>query len=62
MVPDGLVGIVTEPDPVSIADGILRFYAIGEDHFIPNIRTEKKKYTWQRIQDTLQTLANAVQK
>lgn len=62
MVPDGLVGIVTEPDPVSITDGILRFYAIGEDHFIPHIRTEKKKYTWQRIQDTLQTLANAVQK
>ena len=62
MVPDGQVGIVTEPDPTSIADGILRFFAIGADHFIPYIQSEKKKYTWQRIQDTLQTLANAVQK
>jgi glycosyltransferase involved in cell wall biosynthesis len=62
MVPDGQVGIVCEPDPASIADGILRFYDTGADHFIPHIRSEKKKYTWQRVQDTLQTLANAVQK
>jgi glycosyltransferase involved in cell wall biosynthesis len=61
-VPDGQVGIVTEPDPKSITEGILRFYAKGAEHFIPHIRSEKKKYTWQRIQDTLQTLANAVQK
>ena len=62
MVPDGKVGIVCEPDPVSIADGILRFYDTGVDHFIPHIRSEKKKYTWQRVQDTLQKLANVVQK
>jgi len=62
MVPDGEVGIVCEPDPTSIADGILRFYAIGADHFIPHIRSEKRKYTWKRLEDTLQTLANAVQK
>jgi glycosyltransferase involved in cell wall biosynthesis len=62
MVPDGEVGIVCEPDPTAIAEGILRFYETGADHFIPHIRSEKRKYTWQRIQETLQSLADAVQK
>ena len=62
MVPDGEVGIVADPNPTSVADGILRFYATGAGHFIPHIRSEKQKYTWQRVQDTLKTLADAVQK
>lgn len=62
MVPDGEVGVVCEPDPGSIAAGILRFYESGPEYFIPHIRTEKRKYTWQRIQATLQALAHAVQK
>ncbi|MFY7794374.1 MAG: glycosyltransferase [Chitinophagaceae bacterium] len=62
MVPDGEVGIVTDPNPTSVTDGILRFYATGAGHFIPHIRSEKQKYTWQRVQDTLKTLADAVQK
>jgi glycosyltransferase involved in cell wall biosynthesis len=62
MVPDGEVGIVCAPDPTAIAEGILRFYETGADHFIPHIRSEKRKYTWQRIQDTLQSLADVVQK
>lgn len=60
MVPDGEVGIVTDPDPTSVADGILRFYDAGAGHFIPHIRSEKRKYTWQRVQDTLKNLADAV--
>lgn len=62
MVPDGEVGIVADPNPTSVADGILRFYATGAGHFIPHIRSEKQKYTWHRVQDTLKTLADAVQK
>ena len=57
MVPDMKSGIVTEPNPASIADGILRFYDIGEEYFIPHLRTEKQKYSWPRLIDTIRHLA-----
>jgi glycosyltransferase involved in cell wall biosynthesis len=62
MVPDGKVGVVAEPDPGSIADGILRYFETGEEHFLPHLREEKKKYTWLRLVQTIQSLADAVQK
>jgi glycosyltransferase involved in cell wall biosynthesis len=46
LVPDGKVGLVAEPDAVSIAQKIKLFYQEGEGHFIPNISVEKKKYQW----------------
>lgn len=62
MVPDGKVGVVAEPDPRSIADGILRCFETGVDNFLPQLREEKKKYTWLRLVETIQSLAHAVQK
>src|SRR4026209_2062073 len=44
LVPDGKAGLVAEPDPLSIADAICRFYQLGTEHFIPHLREEKKKY------------------
>lgn len=52
-------GIVTEPDPQSIADGILRFYELGEDYFIPHLRNEKQKYSWQKLVETLVDLSES---
>lgn len=49
MVPNNVVGVVTEPDYVSIADGIEKLYALGEPHFIPAIEIEKKKYNWNQL-------------
>lgn len=47
IVPDGKVGYVTEPDAKSIADAIVMFYEHhSEDTFIPAIKEEKKKYSW----------------
>jgi len=46
MVPNNIVGVVTEPDYVSIAHGIEKLYALGEPHFIPAIEIEKSKYNW----------------
>lgn len=53
LVPDGKVGLVVEPDPNAIAEGILRFYEKGEETFIQNIKEEKKKYTWTRLVDNI---------
>jgi glycosyltransferase involved in cell wall biosynthesis len=57
LVPDGKVGIVAEPNPQAIADGILKFYQLGEDYFIPHLRTEKQKYSWANLMNAVAKLA-----
>jgi glycosyltransferase involved in cell wall biosynthesis len=61
MVPHEKVGLVASPDAASLADGILRFFELGAGHFIPHIREEKKKYTWQKMEESIQNLADGVQ-
>jgi glycosyltransferase involved in cell wall biosynthesis len=62
LVPDGKVGIVVEPDPHSIAEGILKFYQLGEMHFISQLRIEKLKYSWSNMVNAITSLANDIQK
>lgn len=62
LVPHEKVGLVAEPDPTSIADAILRFYELGADYFIPHLRVEKQKYSWQNLIKTITDLANDIQK
>jgi len=57
LVPDEKAGLVVKPDPQSIADGILRFYQLGEDYFIPHLRSEKQKYSWGNLVKTIEELA-----
>jgi hypothetical protein len=49
MVPNNMVGVVTEPEYISIAAGIEKLYSLGEPHFIPAIELEKKKYNWNQL-------------
>ncbi|MFT4092810.1 MAG: glycosyltransferase [Niabella sp.] len=49
LVPDEKCGLVVEPDPAAIAAAIKRFYELGENHFIPHLRSEKEKYSWANI-------------
>lgn len=60
MVPDGKVGIVTEPTAASIAAGIEALYSLGEAHFLPHLREEKKKYGWQELTERIEALANSL--
>lgn len=62
LVPDGKAGLVVEPDPAAIADGIQRFYQLGENYFIPHLRIEKQKYSWATMVQTITRLANDIQK
>ena len=57
LVPHEKAGLITEPDPTSIADAILRFYQLGENYFIPHLRTEKKKYSWSNLVNAITKLA-----
>jgi len=53
LVPHEKAGLVAEPDPASIANAIVRFYELGENYFIPHLRSEKEKYSWHKLVETL---------
>lgn len=59
LVPNEKAGLVVAPEPTAIADGILRFYQLGEDYFIPHLRTEKLKYSWLNVVNAARQLAAA---
>ena len=58
LVPDEKVGLVCEPEPVSIANAILKFYQLGEQYFIPHLRSEKEKYSWSKLTEAIFVLSN----
>ena len=62
LVPEGKAGLVTKPDPNSIAEAILRFYELGENLFIPHLRNEKQKYSWKNLVSSIFELAHDIQK
>ncbi|MEI9909312.1 MAG: glycosyltransferase [Bacteroidota bacterium] len=57
LVPHKKVGLVVEPDPQAVANGILQFYQLGEEYFIPHLRNEKLKYSWANLVNTITKLA-----
>ncbi len=60
LVPDGKVGLIAEPNAESIAAKILELYNIGEAHFLPHLRAEKKKYSWSILVNTIKQLVEQV--
>jgi glycosyltransferase involved in cell wall biosynthesis len=58
LVPDGKVGLVTEPNAKAIASGILDLYELGEDHFLPHLRKEKQQYSWARLVASITTIVS----
>lgn len=57
LVPHEKVGLVVEPEPAAIAAGIDSFYQLGENYFIPHLRSEKNKYSWARLTEKIFQLA-----
>jgi glycosyltransferase involved in cell wall biosynthesis len=62
LVPDGKVGLVAEPTPESIAEHIIEYFQLGENHFLPQLREEKKKYSWNRMAHAITDLADKVKR
>ncbi len=58
LVPHEKVGLVCDPHPQAIADAILKFYQLGEDYFIPQLREEKKKYGWSLMTKAILQMAD----
>jgi glycosyltransferase involved in cell wall biosynthesis len=57
LVPTEKTGLVTEPNAQSIANAILRFYQLGENYFLPHLRSEKQKYSWGNLVTAIKTLS-----
>ena len=60
LVPHEKAGLVSDPHPEAIAAAILRFYELGEDYFIPHLRTEKEKYSWPKLVETIVELSGKI--
>ncbi len=60
LVPHEKVGLVVEPNAADIANGIIRFYEMGEDYFLPGLREEKMKYSWQHLTRSIVDLAGLI--
>jgi len=58
LVPNEKAGLVTEPTAQSIANAIVRFYQLGENYFLPHLRSEKKKYSWSHLVNAIKQLAH----
>jgi glycosyltransferase involved in cell wall biosynthesis len=58
LVPHEQVGLVAEPNPVAMAEAILRFFTLGDSYFIPALRQEKTKYSWSRLVANIIQLCN----
>lgn len=62
LVPHERSGLVCEPDPASIAAALQRYFQLGENYFIPHLRSEKEKYSWNRMSEAILKLADDIQK
>jgi glycosyltransferase involved in cell wall biosynthesis len=57
LVPHEKAGLVAEPEARSMANAILRFFELGENYFISHLRTEKEKYSWGSLVETVIALS-----
>ena len=57
LVPNEKAGLVTEPTAQSVANAILRFYQLGENYFLPHLRSEKQKYSWSNLTSAIKEIS-----
>lgn len=58
LVPDNKVGLVAEPNAEDISKKIVGFFQLGENYFLPHLREEKKKYSWNNMVQAIIDLAS----
>jgi glycosyltransferase involved in cell wall biosynthesis len=60
-VPNNQVGVVVEPTVDNIADGITTLYQNGDANYLPQIKIEKQKYTWEQMANNFLLLHQQIQ-
>ena len=59
-VPHEKAGLVAEPTAASMAAAIERYFVLGEAYFLPQLREEKEKYSWEVLTKEILKLAGNV--
>jgi glycosyltransferase involved in cell wall biosynthesis len=59
MVPDNKVGLVAQPTAISLAEKITEYFEKGENHFLPYLIEEKKKFSWTKMLQSILEVANS---
>lgn len=59
MVPHNKAGLVAEPNANSLAEKIQEYFEKGENHFLPHLLEEKKKFSWGKLVESILELANS---
>lgn len=57
LVPDDKVGLIAEPNSEDIAAKIVDYFQKGAPHFLPHLIEEKKKYSWDKMANTIIAIA-----
>jgi glycosyltransferase involved in cell wall biosynthesis len=61
IVPDGKVGYVTQKDPKSIADAVVRFFAENkEPEFAKAVEREKERFSWTHFAEEFTKFGDGV--
>jgi glycosyltransferase involved in cell wall biosynthesis len=60
-VPHEKAGLVAEPTAASLAAAIQTYFTLGEEYFLPQLREEKKKYSWEILTAEIIKLAEHVE-
>jgi glycosyltransferase involved in cell wall biosynthesis len=53
LVPNGKSGLIAEPDAKDIAEKIRQYFDIGKSAFIPTLKAEKLKYSWEKMTEEI---------
>lgn len=53
------IGLVAEPNAPDIAEKVVRYFNLGEDYFLPHLRVQKTKHTWDNIVQAILSLSNS---
>lgn len=62
LVPHLESGLVCEPQPHAIAEAIIKFYELGEGHFLPHLKVEREKYSWSNLAQAIKNMAASISK
>lgn len=62
LVPHKKAGLVAEPNAESLARTIGEYFELGENYFIPHLRTEKQRLSWHSLVKTISELAEKLEK
>lgn len=58
MLPSEKIGLIAEPVSANLAEKTIQFYNKGKNYFLPALREQKKKYSWDKLTTEILRMAD----